>query len=86
MTERKQQRYRSVKFNVVGLRAQLAMNQTDFWSKLGISQSGGSRTENSGYVSLPVMKLIRLQYLEGIDVDKTSREAGIVESEHWRRT
>jgi DNA-binding transcriptional regulator YiaG len=40
----------------VVLRRTLHLNQTDFWNRLGVSQSGGSRYENGfsvpGYLSL----------------------------------
>lgn len=78
-------RTRTIKFDAATLRHRLGLSQTAFWSKVGVGQSGGSRTESEGHVSIPVYKLIRLQYLEGIDVDKTSRTNGIVESEKWRK-
>lgn len=76
-------RTRTIQFDTATLRRQLGLSQTAFWGKLGLGQSGGSRSEDEGHVSVPIMKLIRLQYIEGIDVDKSSNYAGIVESERW---
>ncbi|MDB5811891.1 MAG: hypothetical protein JWN94_4013 [Betaproteobacteria bacterium] len=42
--------------NPVVLRRKLGLNQTDFWKRLGVTQSGGSRYENGysvpGYLEL----------------------------------
>lgn len=84
MSKKPNARYRSVQLDTASLRHQLGMNQTDFWAKLGVTQSGGARCENAKSITLPVFKLLRLQYLEGVDVDQTG-QAGIVESEKFKR-
>lgn len=84
MSKKPNARYRSVQLDTATLRHQLGMNQTDFWAKLGVTQSGGARCENAKSITLPVFKLLRLQYLEGVDVDQTDRNAIIV-AEKFKR-
>lgn len=51
--------------NVLQLRRQLGMSQKEFWHRLGVTQSGGSRYEKGRPIPLPVVKLCRLIYLDG---------------------
>jgi transcriptional regulator with XRE-family HTH domain len=44
------------------LRLKLGLNQQDFWSRLGVTQSGGSRYEAGRRVPEPIKKLIELAY------------------------
>ncbi len=45
------------------LRAKQGTNQTAFWSRVGITQSGGSRYENGQcYIPEPVAMLLDLVY------------------------
>lgn len=44
------------------LRRKLLMNQYDFWHKLGVSQSGGSRYESGRDIPDPVLLLVNLVY------------------------
>lgn len=46
------------------LRERLQMNQKDFWSSLGVTQSGGSRYENERNVPLPVRMLALFVFAE----------------------
>jgi transcriptional regulator with XRE-family HTH domain len=57
------------------LREFSGLNQTDFWASVGITQSGGSRYE-SGERGLPkpVQHLLRLVYIEKIDLEKVQRK------------
>jgi len=48
--------------NVLKLRHRLGLNQHDFWSPLGVTQSGGSRYESGRRIPKPVKKLIELAY------------------------
>ena len=48
------------------IRKKLSLNQSDFWSKIGITQSGGSRYESGRSMSKPVRELLRLVYLEHV--------------------
>jgi DNA-binding transcriptional regulator YiaG len=47
-------------------RAKLGMNQSEFWSELGVTQSGGSRYESGRAIPTPVRKLVFLRYVEGL--------------------
>jgi DNA-binding transcriptional regulator YiaG len=56
------------------LRRKLGMNQQQFWSKLGVTQSGGSRYESGRNMPRPVQQLLRLVHVEQIDIQKIKRE------------
>ena len=45
--------------DLAALRAASGLNQADFWSKFGISQSGGSRYEGGRRMPMPIGILIR---------------------------
>ena len=38
------------------------MNQSEFWSRVGVTQSGGSRYESGRNIPLPVQVLLQLTY------------------------
>ena len=38
----------------------------DFWSEIGVTQSGGSRYESGRSMSKPVRELLRLVYVEHV--------------------
>ena len=50
------------------LRQRLGLNQRDFWSAVGVTQSGGSRYETGRAMPRPVSELLRLVHVEGIDL------------------
>jgi len=50
------------------------MNQQQFWSKLGVTQSGGSRYESGRNMPRPVQHLLRLVHVEQIDIGKVKKE------------
>lgn len=50
------------------IRKQLGMNQQDFWSQIGVTQSGGSRYESGRNMPKPVAELLRVVHIEGIDL------------------
>jgi transcriptional regulator with XRE-family HTH domain len=56
------------------IRRKLGMNQQQFWSKLGVTQSGGSRYESGRNMPRPVQHLLRLVHIEHIDINKVRRE------------
>ena len=56
--------------NLRKLRRSLGLNQQEFWSAVGVTQSGGSRYETGRSMSNPVRELVRLVHLEGIDLNK----------------
>lgn len=60
--------------NARELRRKLGMNQQQFWSKLGVTQSGGSRYESGRNMPRPVQQLLRLVHVEHIDIQKIKRE------------
>ena len=49
-------------FDVRKLRAKTKLNQSEFWSPIGISQSGGSRYEGGRAIPKPVRILLDLAY------------------------
>ena len=48
------------------IRKKLGVNQMDFWSQIGVTQSGGSRYESGRAMSKPVRELLRLVYLQNV--------------------
>ena len=62
------------KLDVREIRRKLGLNQQQFWSKLGVTQSGGSRYESGRNIPRPVQQLLRLVHVEQIDVAKVRRE------------
>lgn len=51
------------------LRTKLRLNQTEFWSRLGVTQSAGSRYEAGRYVPKPTAILAHLIYIKGSELD-----------------
>jgi hypothetical protein len=41
----------------------------DFWSKLGVTQSGGSRYESGRSMPKPVRELLRLVYIKNVSLN-----------------
>lgn len=39
-----------------------SMNQTEFWSRIGVTQSGGSRYESGRNIPAPVQRLLLIAY------------------------
>jgi len=62
------------KLDVREIRRKLGLNQQQFWSKLGVTQSGGSRYESGRNIPRPVQQLLRLVHVEQIDIAKVRRE------------
>jgi transcriptional regulator with XRE-family HTH domain len=56
------------------IRRRLGMNQQQFWSKIGVTQSGGSRYESGRNMPKPVRELLRLVHIEQIDIQRARRE------------
>ena len=56
------------------IRRKLGMNQQQFWSALGVTQSGGSRYESGRNMPRPVRELLRLVHVEQIDIRNIRRE------------
>lgn len=51
------------------LRRSLGLSQGEFWARLGVTQSGGSRYEKGRNIPKPTAVLARLIYIDGLDVD-----------------
>src|SRR5687768_8979791 len=56
------------------LRRRLGLNQQEFWSAVGVTQSGGSRYESGRSKAKPVYALLRLVHIEGIDLARARGE------------
>lgn len=56
------------------IRRKLQLNQHEFWSRIGVTQSGGSRYESGRRMPKPVRELLRLVHIEKIELDKARRE------------
>jgi transcriptional regulator with XRE-family HTH domain len=60
------------------LRRKLRLNQSEFWSKVGVTQSGGSRYETGRRMPSPVRELLRLVHVEGIVLAKAKGDDLVV--------
>lgn len=56
------------------IRRRLGLNQEQFWTKIGVTQSGGSRYESGREMPKPVRELLRLVHVEQIDLSQVKRE------------
>ena len=62
------------KIDVREIRRKLGMNQSQFWSKIGVTQSGGSRYESGRNIPRPVQALLRLVHIEQVVINKVRRD------------
>ena len=62
------------KIDARAIRSRMKMNQQEFWAKLGVTQSGGSRYESGRKMPRPVRHLLRLVHVEQIDIQKIKRD------------
>ena len=62
------------KFDAREIRRKLGLNQQQFWSALGVTQSGGSRYESGRNMPKPVRELLRLVHVEQLDIKTIKRE------------
>jgi transcriptional regulator with XRE-family HTH domain len=56
--------------NPRSIRRRLRLNQQEFWSRVGVTQSGGSRYESGRSMPRPVRELLRLVHIERIELAK----------------
>ena len=56
------------------IRLNLRLNQQEFWTRIGVTQSGGSRYESGRRMPKPVRELLRLVHVEQIDLSKVKKE------------
>src|ERR1700710_516262 len=61
------------KFDPREIRQRLGLNQDQFWTKIGVTQSGGSRYESGREMPRPVKELLRLVHVEQIDLSQVKR-------------
>jgi transcriptional regulator with XRE-family HTH domain len=62
------------KINARDIRKKLGLNQQQFWSKIGVTQSGGSRYESGRNMPKTVRELLRLVHVEQIDIGRIKKE------------
>ena len=56
------------------IRQKLRLNQEQFWTRIGVTQSGGSRYETGRSMPRPVQELLRLVHIERLDLSKVRGE------------
>ena len=59
------------------LRSKLGLNQSEFWSRISVTQSGGSRYESGRNLPKPVRLLLNLAYApekQAMDILKKLRQ------------
>jgi predicted transcriptional regulator len=68
------------------IRKKLGLNQIEFWSQVGVTQSGGSRYEAGRNIPKPVRELVRLVHVEQLELSKLNRVnmevAELLKNEH----
>jgi transcriptional regulator with XRE-family HTH domain len=62
------------KIDARDIRKKLGLNQQQFWSKIGVTQSGGSRYESGRNMPKTVRELLRLVHVEQIDITRIKKE------------
>ncbi len=55
------------------IRRRLGLNQEQFWTQIGVTQSGGSRYESGRDMPKPVRELLRLVHVEQVDLSQVKR-------------
>ena len=65
---------KSLPSDLADFRNKLGLNQSDFWSRYGVTQSGGSRYEAGRNIPAPLRILLRL-HLSGVLTDETLQAA-----------
>jgi transcriptional regulator with XRE-family HTH domain len=60
--------------NPKDIRRKLGLNQEEFWTKIGVTQSGGSRYESGREMPKPVRELLRLVHVEKLDLSRVRKE------------
>jgi len=56
------------------IRRRLGLNQEEFWTRIGVTQSGGSRYESGRAMPKPVRQLLRLVHVERVDLSRVKKE------------
>ncbi len=60
--------------NPKDIRRKLGLNQQEFWTRIGVTQSGGSRYESGREMPKPVQELLRLVHVEKLDLSRVRKE------------
>jgi transcriptional regulator with XRE-family HTH domain len=55
------------------IRRRLGLNQQEFWGRIGVTQSGGSRYESGRRMPKPVRELLRLVHVDQVDIRKLNK-------------
>ncbi|WP_114152806.1 helix-turn-helix domain-containing protein [Chromobacterium haemolyticum] len=55
------------------LRRKVGLNQQQFWSRIGVTQSGGSRYESGRNIPRPVQTLVNVVHVHGIPLELINR-------------
>ena len=55
------------------IRRKLGLNQQEFWTQIGVTQSGGSRYESGRNMPKPVRELLRLVHVEQLDLTRVRK-------------
>lgn len=58
---------KETRINYRDMRKNMGLNQLEFWSLVGVTQSGGSRYESGRGVPVQVVEQVRLRHELGID-------------------
>ncbi|MDD5330679.1 MAG: transcriptional regulator [Sulfuricella sp.] len=68
------------------IRRKLGLNQQEFWTQIGVTQSGGSRYESGRNMPKPVRELLRLVHVEQLDLTRVKKSdfeiVDILKAEH----
>jgi transcriptional regulator with XRE-family HTH domain len=64
----------SFSLNPKEIRRKLGLNQQEFWTRIGVTQSGGSRYESGREMPKPVRELLRLVHVEKLDLTRVKKE------------
>jgi len=64
----------NITINPKEIRRKLGLNQQEFWTKIGVTQSGGSRYESGREMPKPVQELLRLVHVEKLDLTRVKKE------------
>ena len=64
--------------NIRDIRKKLGLNQQEFWSQIGVTQSGGSRYESGRNMPKPVRELLRLVHVEQVDLAKVNHDDMVI--------
>ncbi|MFN3985083.1 MAG: helix-turn-helix domain-containing protein [Rhodocyclaceae bacterium] len=67
------------------LRLSLGQNQAEFWAKVGVIQSVGSRYETGRSIPAPVQMLLRIVHFEGLELKRLKSDVHNV-GMHLRQT